>query len=77
MKPEDKLLDLYGISQAEAVYYWHDKLYTEVLKDKIEKAKKLQGKLMNMSMLKKDTARIKRIGDDIAANSNLLREVRK
>ena len=75
MKIEDKLLDLYGISQAEATYYWKDLMYIEALRDKVDKATKLQKKLMDMPMLKRDLQRIARIGEDIAKNNILLREI--
>ena len=70
-----RLLDLYGISQAEATYYWKDLMYVEALRDKVDKAKKLQKKLMDIPMLKRDSQRIARIGEDIAKNNILLREI--
>ena len=75
MKIEDKLLDLYGISQAEATYYWKDLMYVEALRDKVDKAKKLQSKLLKVPMMKRDVPRIKRIGDAIVHNNLLINEV--
>ena len=66
---------LYAISQSEATYYWKDMTYIQVLRDKIAKATKLQKKLMDMPMLKRDSQRIKRIGEDIARNNLLLKEI--
>ena len=75
MKIEDKLLDLYGISQAEATFYWKDLMYVEALRDKVDKAKKLQAKLLKAPMMKRDISRIKRIGDAIVHNNMLISEV--
>ena len=70
-----RLLDIYGISASEATYYWKDMTYIEALRNKIDKATKLQKKLMDMPMLKRDSQRIKMIGEDIARNNLLLKEI--
>jgi len=72
---EDKLLDLYGISIAEAKYYWSDTLYINVLKQKITMAKKLQKKLLDAPLMTKDRNRINRIGKSITHNYMLLKEI--
>ena len=70
-----RLLDIYGISSSEAAYYWKDMTYIEALRSKIEKAKKLQAKLLKVPMMKRDISRIKRIGDAIVHNNMLISEV--
>ena len=70
-----RLLDIYGISSSEATYYWKDLMYVEALRDKVEKAKKLQSKLLKVPMMKRDISRIKRIGDAIVHNNMLINEV--
>ena len=74
-KTEDRLLDLYGISKAEARFHWNAKIYNEVLKSKIKMAQKLQSKLLDYPLKSKDSARIKRIGDAVVFNQELLKEV--
>ena len=75
MKTKDQLLDLYGISKAEARHYWQATLYVDVLRDKIAKANKLMSKLIDVDMLIRDSQRIKRIDDSITFNLVLLDEV--
>ena len=74
-KPEDRLLDLYGISKSEAKMYWSATTYRSVLSDKIEKSKKLQAKLLLAPMLQREQGRIERIGKAIAHNYGLLKEI--
>ena len=74
-KITDKLKDLYGIDKDVAKVYWRASLYVDVLKDKLERAKKLQAKLMEEPMMKRDTNRIGRIGNAIAHCTMLLKEI--
>ena len=73
----DKLQDLYGLEDSQAVMLWKDGRYVDVLQSKIDMAKTLQKKLMEAPMLKRDTPRINRIGKSIVHNLKLLKEVRK
>ena len=70
-----KLTDLYGISKAEAKYYWIGRTYLEVLQHKIELGNKLQKKLLDTHLMKRDGARVTRVGNELATNYNLLREI--
>ena len=74
-KIENKLIDLYGISKAEAKHFWFAKLYVEVLVDKINKGTRLRDKLLEVDMKDRDSARVKRVVDAIAHNRMLLQEV--
>ena len=74
---QDKLQDLYGLEDSQAVMLWKDGRYVDVLQSKIDMAKALQKKLMEVPMLKRDTPRINRIGKSIVHNLKLLKEVRK
>ena len=76
-KIENKLQDLYGLEDSQAVMLWKDGRYVDVLQSKIDMAKALQKKLMEVPMLKRDTPRINRIGKSIVHNLKLLKEVRK
>ena len=76
-KVENKLQDLYGLEESQAVMLWKDGRYVDVLQSKIDMAKALQKKLMEVNMMQRDIARIKRIGDSIVHNLKLLKEVRK
>ena len=73
---QDKLQDLYGLEDSQAVMLWKDGRYVDVLQSKIDMAKALQKKLMEVPMLKRDTPRINRIGKSIVHNLKLLKEVR-
>ena len=75
MNISDKLLDLYGISFAEAKLYWRDAKYIDVLKDKITKGERLKTKLVDVNMMIRDMEHIKRVSKAIQFNTNLLLEV--
>ncbi len=75
MKIEDKLLDLYGISKAEAKHYWFATSYIGVLKDKVCKAERLKKKLVDSPMMTRDNLRIARLTKAINFNEELLLEV--
>jgi len=74
-KVEDKLLDLYGISEAEARHHWFGAKYVDVLYSKKRMAEKLRGKLMDYPMMDRDDQRIRRISEAIKFNEELLSEV--
>ena len=74
---DGKIRDLYGISECEAVMLWKDGLYVNVLRHKIALAKELQKKLLEAPMMKRDSKRINRIGEAIAFNHRLIKEVER
>ena len=73
---EDKLLDLYGISKAEAKHYWLDAKYIDVLQDKINRATKLKGKLVDVHYTRRDNHRIMRVSKAIDVYEQMLEEMK-
>ena len=74
-KQINKLYDLYGMTNKEASAQWKCSSYVGVLQHKINRAKVVQKELLEVHLLKRDIARIKRIGDSIVHNLSLLKEV--